>query len=138
MNMKCQAGIQIWSLKEDPENPKYLGYWDCGVPHSIGVHRFMYNGGPYVYLSCESERFEGMIMRIVDISDPTNPHEVGNWWAPHQFVDGYPCRTVDHHAGHVPSFMDKGWMHGPPFRRDDGIMFCGYGGDGSGIMSRWR
>ncbi len=24
MNMKCQAGIQIWSLKEDPENPKYL------------------------------------------------------------------------------------------------------------------
>ena len=102
MNMKCQAGIQIWSLKEDPENPKYLGYWDCGVPHSIGVHRFMYNGGPYVYLSCESERFEGMIMRIVDISDPTNPHEVGNWWAPHQFVDGYPCRTVDHH---------KGWMH---------------------------
>ena len=66
---------------------------------------------PYVYLSCESERFEGMIMRIVDISDPTNPHEVGNWWAPHQFVDGYPCRTVDHHAGHVPSFMDKGWMH---------------------------
>ena len=134
MNMKCQAGIQIWSLKEDPENPKYLGYWDCGVPHSIGVHRFMYNGGPYVYLSCESERFEGMIMRIVDISDPTNPHEVGNWWAPHQFVDGYPCRTVDHHAGHVPSFMDKGWMHGPPFRRDDGIMFCGYGGDGLYVL----
>ena len=94
----------------------------------------MYNGGPYVYLSCESERFEGMIMRIVDISDPTNPHEVGNWWAPHQFVDGYPCRTVDHHAGHVPSFMDKGWMHGPPFRRDDGIMFCGYGGDGLYVL----
>ena len=73
-------------------------------------------------------------MRIVDISDPTNPHEVGNWWAPHQFVDGYPCRTVDHHAGHVPSFMDKGWMHGPPFRRDDGIMFCGYGGDGLYVL----
>ena len=133
-NMKCQAGIQIYSLKEDPENPKYLGYWDCGVPHSIGVHRFMYNGGPYVYLSCEAERFEGMIMRIVDISDPANPVEVGNWWAPHQFVDGYAGRTVDHHAPHVPSFMDKGWMHGPPFRRDDGIMFCGYGGDGLYVL----
>ena len=23
MNMKCQAGIQIWSLKEDPENPNF-------------------------------------------------------------------------------------------------------------------
>ena len=133
-NMKCQAGIQIYSLKEDPENPKYLGYWDCGVPHSIGVHRFMYNGGPYVYLSCEAERFEGMIMRIVDISDPVNPKEVGNWWAPHQFVDGYPGRTVDHHAAHVPSFMDKGWMHGPPYRRDDGIMFCGYCGDGLYVL----
>ncbi len=133
-NMKCEAGIRIYSLKEDPEDPKFLGYWDCGVPHSIGVHRFMYNGGPYVYLSCEAERFEGMIMRIVDISDPANPKEVGNWWAPHQFVDGYPGRTVDHHAEHVPAFMDKGWMHGPPYRRDDGLMFCGYGGDGLYIL----
>ena len=25
-------------------------------------------------------------------------------------------------------------MHGPPFRRDDGIMFCGYGGDGLYVL----
>ncbi len=134
LDQKCQTGIRIYSIKEDPENPKFLGYWDCGVPHSIGVHRFMYNGGDYVYLSCEHERFEGMIMRIIDISDPANPHEVGNWWSPEQFVDGYPGRTVDHTAAHVPSFMDKGWMHGPPFRRDDGIMFCGYCGDGLYVL----
>ncbi len=134
MNMKCEVGIRIYSLKEDPENPKFLGYWDCGVPHSIGVHRFMYNGGDYCYLSCEHDRMEGMIVRIVDISDPANPKEVGNWWSPEQFVDGYPGRTVDHHAAHVPSFMDKGWMHGPPFRRDDGIMFCGYCGDGLYVL----
>lgn len=53
-NMKCEVGIRIYSLKEDPENPKFLGYWDCGVPHSIGVHRFMYNGGRYVYLSANT------------------------------------------------------------------------------------
>ena len=133
-DMKCEVGIRIYSLKEDPENPKFLGYWDCGVPHSQGVHRFMYNGGPYVYLSCEADRFEGMIMRIVDISDPANPKEVGNWWSPEQFADGYPNREIDHSAPHVPSFMDKGWMHGPPFRRDDGIMFCGYGGDGLYVL----
>ncbi len=133
-NMKCEVGIRIYSLKEDPENPKFLGYWDCGVPHSMGVHRFMYNGGPYVYLSCEHMRMEGLIVRVVDISDPTNPKEVGNWWSPEQFVDGCPGRTVDHHAAHVPSFMDKGWMHGPPFRRDDGIMFCGYCGDGLYVL----
>lgn len=134
MNIKSQQGIQIWSIAEDPENPKYLGYWDCGVPHSIGVHRFMYNGGKYVYLSCEHPRMEGMIMRIVDISDPAHPVEVGNWWEPSQFVDGYPCRTVDHHAGHNPEFMHKPWMHGPPFRRDDGIMVCGYCGAGLYVL----
>ncbi|MBS5522474.1 MAG: hypothetical protein KHX56_09395 [Clostridiales bacterium] len=133
-NMKCEVGIRIYSLKEDPENPKFLGYWDCGVPHSIGVHRFMYNGGRYVYLSCEAERFEGMIMRIVDIADPAHPVEVGNWWSPEQFVDGYPGRTVDHTAPHVPAFMDKGWMHGPPFVREDGLCFCGYCGDGLYIL----
>lgn len=134
VEIKCKSGIMIFSLKEDPENPKYLGWWDCGVPHSIGVHRFMYNGGPYCYLSCEAERFEGMIMRIVDISDPANPVEVGNWWSPEQFVDGVPGGTVDHTAPHVPAFMDKGWMHGPPFRRDDGIMMCGYCGDGLYVL----
>ena len=87
-DMKCQVGIRIYSLKNDPENPEFLGYWDCGVPHSIGVHRFMYNGGRYVHLSAESERFEGMIYRIIDIADPKNPVEVGNWWSPEQFVDG--------------------------------------------------
>ena len=46
-NMKCEAGIRIYSLKNDPLNPEFLGYWDCGVPHSIGVHRFMNNGGRY-------------------------------------------------------------------------------------------
>ena len=133
-SIKCEVGIRIYSLKDDPENPEFLSYWDCGVPHSLGVHRFMYNGGPYVYLTSEADRFEGSILRIVDISDPRNPKEVGDWWAPHQFVDGYPGRTVDHGAPHIPGFMDKGWLHGPAFRRDDGITFCGYCGDGLYVL----
>lgn len=88
-NMKCEVGIRIYSLKEDPENPKFLGYWDCGVPHSIGVHRFMYNGGSYVYLSCESERFEGMILRIYDVSDPYYIKEVA------YFIPPNPNKTSD-------------------------------------------
>ena len=39
--VKSEQGIRIYSLKNDPENPEFLSYWDCGVPHSIGVHRFM-------------------------------------------------------------------------------------------------
>lgn len=132
-NMECLVGIGIYSLKEDPENPRFLSYWNCGVPHSIGVHRFMYNGGDYVHLSCECRGFEGMIYRIVNIADPTKPYEVGRWWSPEQYADGYPGRTFDPHAPHVPAFMDKGWMHGPPFVRD-GIAYCGYCGDGLYVL----
>lgn len=133
MDIKCEVGIRIYSLKEDPENPVFLGYWDCGVPHSMGVHRFMYDGGRYVHLSSECRGFEGLIYRIVDIQDPTNPVEAGRWWAPHQYADGYPGRTFDPHAAHVPSFMDKGWMHGPPFVVGDKA-YLGYCGDGLYVL----
>ena len=131
--MKSLQGIMVYDLKNDPENPEYLGYWDCGVPYSMGVHRFMYNGGPYVHLSAEADEHEGMIYRIVDISDPSNITEVGRWWAPHQYIYGVPGREVDHSAPHNPDFMDKGWMHGPPFVMGDKA-YLGYGGDGLYVL----
>jgi len=131
--MKCMQGIMICDLKKDPENPEILGYWDCGVPYSMGVHRFMYNGGDFVHLSAEADEFEGLIYRIVNISDPAHPVEEGRWWAPHQYIYGYPGRTVDHSAPHNPDFMDKGWLHGPPFVVGDKA-YCGYCGDGLYIL----
>ena len=131
--MKSLQGIMVYDLKKDPENPEFLGYWDCGVPYSMGVHRFMYNGGNYVHLSAEADEHEGMIYRIVDISDPKNITEVGRWWAPHQYIYGVPGREVDHSAPHNPDFMDKGWMPGPPFVLGDKA-YLGYGGDGLYIL----
>ena len=131
--MKSLQGIMVYDLKNDPENPEFLGYWDCGVPYSMGVHRFMYNGGKYVHLSAEADEHEGMIYRIVDISDPANITEVGRWWAPHQYIYGVPGREVDHSAPHNPDFMDKGWMHGPPFVLGDKA-YLGYGGDGLYVL----
>lgn len=131
--MKCMQGIMVCDLKKDPENPEILGYWDCGVPYSMGVHRFMYNGGDYVHLSAEADEHEGMIYRIVNIADPANMYEVGRWWAPHQYIYGVPGREVDHSAPHVPDFMDKGWMHGPPFVIGDKA-YLGYGGDGLYVL----
>ncbi|MFP3153873.1 hypothetical protein LQZ18_05460 [Lachnospiraceae bacterium ZAX-1] len=125
---KFMSGIQIFSL-EDPVNPRFLSYWDCGVPFSMGVHRFMYDGGRYVHLSCECAPFEGLIYRIVDINDPENPVEAGRWWLPEQYADGVPGRSVDHDALHVPDFMDKGWLHGPPFIVGDKA-YLGYAGAG--------
>lgn len=128
------SGLQIYSLKEDPENPKLLGYWDNGVMGGNGVHRFYYNGGRYVHLSSDCNGFYGMIYRILDIIDPTNPVEVGKWWLPEQYVDGFVGGEFDPLAPHTPEFMDKGHLHGPPFVTDEGLAYCGYMGAGLCIV----
>ena len=128
-----KSGIAIFDIKTDPENPRFLGYWDDGVHGTNGVHRFFYNGGRYVHLSCDCLGFEGMIYRIIDIIDPENPVEVGRWWLPEQFADGYIGRKLDHNAPHSPEYMKKGWLHGPAFVRDD-IAYCGYCGAGLVIV----
>ena len=113
--VKSLNGVSIYNIKDDPENPEFLSYWDNGVPHAIGVHRFMYDGGRYVHLSSDAIGFEGMIYRILDIIDPRNPVEIGRWWMPNQYADGYPGRTFDPSDPHNPTFMDKDHLHGPPF-----------------------
>jgi len=32
--IKSEAGVRIYSLKADPENPEFLSYWDCVLPMS--------------------------------------------------------------------------------------------------------
>lgn len=127
------SGLMIYSLKKDPLNPQLLSVWDCGVPGSLGVHRFMYDGGRYVHLSCDCTGFLGMIYRILDIKDPEKPKEVGRWWLPEQYVDGIVGGFVDPSAPHNPEFMDKKHFHGPPFVKD-GYAYCGYSGAGLCIV----
>ena len=81
-------GLQIYSLKEDPIHPKLLSHWHTGLPNGMGVHRFAYNGGRYVYMPAECPGFIGFIVRILDIADPCHPVEAGRWWLPKQFKDG--------------------------------------------------
>ena len=131
--VKSLNGVSIYSIKNDPENPEFLSYWDNGVPHAIGVHRFMYDGGRYVHLSSDAVGFEGMIYRILDIVDPRNPVEIGRWWMPNQYADGYPGRTFDPSEPHNPTFMDKVHLHGPPFVVGDKA-YLGYSGAGLVIL----
>lgn len=130
---KCANGVSIYSLKEDPVHPKRLSYWDTGVPWAMGVHRFMYDGGRYVHLSADCRGFEGLIYRILDISDPEHPVEAGRWWLPEQYADGYPGRTFDPGARHCLEFMDKGWLHGPPFVVEDRA-YLGCSGAGLAVL----
>ncbi|MCL2006477.1 MAG: hypothetical protein FWG77_00170 [Treponema sp.] len=123
------GGLQIFSLKEDPEHPKLLSHWETGVRDGMGVHRFMYNGGRYVHLSSDCPGYIGQIYRILDIEDPSSPIEVGRWWMPEQFSDGMEVGTYP--VGHRD---EKDWpqLHGPPYVQDD-IAYCGYWA-GGGIL----
>jgi len=126
---KSIGGLRIYDIKEDPENPKLLAHWDTGVANGMGVHRFMYNGGRYVYLSSDCQGYVGQILRILDIIDPADPVEVGRWWMPEQFADGMEDGTFP--VGHA---AEKDWpqLHGPPYVQD-GIAYCGYWA-GGGVL----
>lgn len=88
---KAVTALQIYDIKTDPENPRLLSVWDPGQEddnEGMGVHRFAYNGGSFVYMPSECKGFVGFILRILDISDPCTPKEAGRWWLPEQFKDG--------------------------------------------------
>jgi hypothetical protein len=131
--IKMLNGIYIYSIKEDPINPELISYWDNGVPNAFGVHRFMYNGGRYVHLASDAVGFEGMIYRVLDIEDLKNPVEVGRWWVPDQYADGYPGRTFSPQDPHNPAFMDLPSLHGPPFVVDNKC-YMGYSGTGLVVL----
>ncbi len=60
--------LRIYNLK-DPRNPAFLG--GCGLPNEgHGV----YVQGSYAYLACWNSG-----MYIYDVSDPSNPQQVGVW-----------------------------------------------------------
>lgn len=127
---KSIGGLEIYSIKEDPESPRLLSHWDTGISGGMGVHRFMYNGGRYVHLSSDCPGFIGQIYRILDIIDPTNPVEVGQWWMPEQFSDGMEDGTYP--VGHAD---EKDWpqLHGPPYVQD-GKAYCAYWAGGGIIL----
>lgn len=78
------AGMAVYDLA-DPFEPRRIGFWDST---GRGVHRIVYEGGRYAYLSATPDGFTGRIWVIVDLDDPTRPTEVGRWWWPGQWAAG--------------------------------------------------
>lgn len=108
-----RGGVSIYSLKEDPKNPKFLSFWDTGVDDaSAQVHRFTYNGGRYLHLTATCTGFIDLIYRIVDIKDPANPKEVGRWWNPGQFIGNQTKKTREREfCGWNGSSTYPGFVH---------------------------
>jgi len=83
-NGPAPVGMAIHSLA-DPAAPEQVGFFDTG---GRGVHRIVYEGGDYAYISATPEGYTGRIWLIVDVSDPAEPTEVGRWWWPGMWEAG--------------------------------------------------
>jgi hypothetical protein len=77
-------GIRLFDI-HDPASPREIGFFRTG---GRGVHRFWFADGQYAYLPTEMDGYSWRILQIVDVSDPTAPHEVGRWWVPGTHVAG--------------------------------------------------
>jgi hypothetical protein len=108
-------GALIWDVG-DPVNPVSLGHFRTG---GTGTHRNGYYGGPYVHLAAGMPGYNGNIYVIIDITDPTNPHEVGRWSAPGQLV-----------GETTPPGLS---LHGPPYAEGNRA-YLSYGSAGLVIL----
>ncbi len=70
-----RVGMAIWAL-DDPFDPKEIGFWDST---GAGVHRIVWEGGRYAYVSATPEGYKERIWVVIDLDDPAAPIEAGRW-----------------------------------------------------------
>jgi hypothetical protein len=114
------AGMIVYDVSE-PLEPRQIGYFRSG---GLGVHRIVYTGGRYAYMSATPDGFDDRIWVIVDLSDPEKPVEVGRWWWPGQWTGGGETAT---------------WPEGKRFAAhhallDEDIAYLGYGDAGLVVL----
>jgi len=78
------AGMNVYDLS-DPFDPKLKGRFESG---GLGVHRIVYTGGRYAYVSAIPDGFDDRIWVVVDLADPERPTEAGRWWWPGMWRGG--------------------------------------------------
>src|SRR5688500_8464718 len=73
------GGFKVWDVS-DKAKPRELAYVRTG---GVGVHRFDADER-YAYISTEMDGFQGNILVVYDMADPTRPAAVSRWWMPGQ------------------------------------------------------
>lgn len=105
----AEEGVLVWDVATDPVEPRLLGVHRTG---GAGTHRNYYAGGNLVYLAAALPGVSGRALQIIDISDPTTPHEVGRWSWPGQRDSG--------------TEKLESYMHGPAYV-DGNLAYISYG-----------
>lgn len=78
------AGMMVYDLA-DPFAPRPIGRFRST---GKGVHRIVWMGGDYAYVSAIPDGFDDRIWVIVDMRDPEHPVEAGRWWWPGMWTGG--------------------------------------------------
>lgn len=73
-----QVGIAVYDIS-DVFDPAPIGFWDSG---GDGVHRIVWEGGRYAYVSATPPGFSTRVWVVVDMTDPNQPVERARWWWP--------------------------------------------------------
>lgn len=73
-----RVGLAVYDLT-DPFDPREIGFWDST---GDGVHRIVWEGGRYAYMSATPDGFKERIWVVIDLEDPSRPVERARWWWP--------------------------------------------------------
>ncbi|MBL6945510.1 MAG: RNA polymerase subunit sigma-70 [Rhodospirillales bacterium] len=107
------GGFKIFDVSR-PTEPRFLHYQKTG---GKGVHRFDMDEN-YAYISTEMDGFQGNILVVYDLADPSNPEEVSRWWIPGQHIAGGETPHWEgrnnrlHHAVRAGDKLWAGMWHG--------------------------
>jgi hypothetical protein len=81
---QAQGGLKVFDVSR-PTEPREIAFLAMS---GKGVHRMTYWQEPYAYVTGSEEGWIDQFLMIVDLSDPSNPREVGRWWYPGQHAAG--------------------------------------------------
>ena len=150
INQKGLRGVRFYDAS-DPAKLVPLSEWSCDqgdpkreIQTGSGTHRNFYDGGQYAYLDTapdnsftrmeSSVRYYSNGIQIIEVSDPTQPKFVANWWLPGQREGEDSAYKQWREYGDKKSFTT---LHGPmyvPRKVEDGGKY-GYSGFSSlGMM----
>jgi hypothetical protein len=109
------AGFRVYDISK-PESPRQIGQLSI---EGLGCHRIWYSGGPYAYVSALLDGYTDHIFMVVDVSNPTRPHEVSRWHLPGMWSAGgeQPTwakgdRVALHHAIVAKGIAYGSWRDG--------------------------
>jgi hypothetical protein len=110
-----RGGMRVFDISK-PSQPRQIGEM---LVDGLGFHRIWYVGGRYAYVSTLLDGYTDHVFIVVDMADPTKPHEVGRWWLPGMWSAGgeepmWPKgdRVALHHAIVANDIAYGSWRDG--------------------------